>query len=248
MPTCKNGKGSYKGTEKSPTGRGFCARHEKIGTKKRGRDKQMWIVRGVKLASGKRSRRWFKVLPPVKKSKRKQLSTKTKVNTKRKKKLLGGETMIEKINSLNTNNYSKNTQDMIKRYTRKLNDGIFDEQDVCNEINKYISTFTKFKKEGLDVSKNLTDFKDLRKLLCHVSHHDKHHNFVRTMDGKSHPIYYAKNEKVHDTLTNAGLDNINKLVISGEAVYNSKNKNLTWTQVENRAGKKLIKIECIHAI
>lgn len=32
MPSCKNGKGSYKGTEPSPKGRGFCAKHERIPT------------------------------------------------------------------------------------------------------------------------------------------------------------------------------------------------------------------------
>lgn len=72
MPLCRNGKGFYRGTEPSPKGRGYCARHEKIGTKKRGRDKKMWIVRSVKLTTGKRSRRWVRVTsnkPKVKKLK-----------------------------------------------------------------------------------------------------------------------------------------------------------------------------------
>lgn len=85
MPSCKNGVGSYTGKEPSPKGRGYCARHEKIGTKKRGRDKKMWVVKSVKLASGKRSRRWFKVLPPAKKSKVKPTKRKRPTSTQKRK-------------------------------------------------------------------------------------------------------------------------------------------------------------------
>lgn len=247
MPTCKNGKGSYKGTEKSPTGRGFCARHERIGTKKRGRDKQMWIVRGVKLASGKRSRRWFKVLPPAKKSKRKA-STKTKVSTKRKRKLRGGETMLEKIKSLNMNDYSDAIQLMIKGFQRKLRDGLYTEQRVCVEINKNISTFTKLEKDGMDVGTNLTDFKDLKTILCHDSQHGKAIVNIRTLHGTSQMISYAKNENVHDTLTSAGLDNTKRLILAGKVIYNSKNKNLTWKQLENKVTGNLQDYACLHAI
>lgn len=96
MPTCKNGKGSYRGTEPSPKGRGYCARHQNVGTKKRGKDKKIWVVRSVKLSSGKRSRRWFKVLPKAKKKKTKPIqrkATKTliKKKTTRCKKLRGGQ-------------------------------------------------------------------------------------------------------------------------------------------------------------
>jgi DNA-binding ferritin-like protein (Dps family) len=97
MPSCKNGKGSYKGTEPSPKGRGFCAKHEKIGTKKRGRDKKMWVVRSVKLSTGKRCKRWFKVLPkpklktkPIKRKASKVTKKKKKKKTTKRKKLRGG--------------------------------------------------------------------------------------------------------------------------------------------------------------
>lgn len=101
MPSCKNGAGSYTGKEPSPKGRGYCARHEKIGTKKRGRDKKMWVVKSVKLASGKRSRRWFKVLPPAKKSKAKPTKRKrptTKRKTKRLKGGYGTNQMMDPVN------------------------------------------------------------------------------------------------------------------------------------------------------
>lgn len=84
MPACKNGSGSYTGKEQSPKGRGYCSRHEKIGTKMRGKDRKMWVVKSIKLASGKRSRRWFKVLPPAKKSKAKPTKHKKPMTKKRK--------------------------------------------------------------------------------------------------------------------------------------------------------------------
>jgi len=80
MPTCKNGKGSYKGTEPSPKGLGFCARHEKIGTRKRGKDKKMWIVRSVKYKSGKRIRRWSRVPRKTTSKKAVKKSRKRKAN------------------------------------------------------------------------------------------------------------------------------------------------------------------------
>ena len=54
MPKCKNDpKSSYTGNEPSPRGKGFCAKKESIGSKKRGKDGKMWIVKkrvdGVKL-------------------------------------------------------------------------------------------------------------------------------------------------------------------------------------------------------
>ena len=56
MPPCKNDpKSSYQGTEPSPKGLGYCAHAEKVGTKKKGRNGKIWIV---KLIAGK-SKRWM---------------------------------------------------------------------------------------------------------------------------------------------------------------------------------------------
>jgi|AACY02.16.fsa_nt_gi hypothetical protein len=49
MPKCKNSSNSYyKGTEPSPKGRGYCAGGEAIGTRKKGTDQCMWIVKSHK--------------------------------------------------------------------------------------------------------------------------------------------------------------------------------------------------------
>ena len=90
MPSFKNGAGWYKGTENSPKGRGFCSKYYTIGTKKRGRDKQMWEVRAVKLSTGKRCKRWFKVLPGKCKLKKTKQCKAMKKKTTKPKKIRGG--------------------------------------------------------------------------------------------------------------------------------------------------------------
>ena len=46
MPKCKNdAKSFFTGKEQSPRGNGVCAKKEKVGSKKRGRDKKMWVVK-----------------------------------------------------------------------------------------------------------------------------------------------------------------------------------------------------------
>jgi len=57
MPTCKNNPTrSYKGTEPSPKGLGYCASGESIGKKRKGKDGKMWIIKEVSNGSG----RWMK--------------------------------------------------------------------------------------------------------------------------------------------------------------------------------------------
>ena len=46
MPKCKNDPTrSYKGTEPSPKGLGYCAHGMKEGDKKKGKDGNMWIIK-----------------------------------------------------------------------------------------------------------------------------------------------------------------------------------------------------------
>ena len=58
MPKCKNADtGTYKGTEPSPKGLGYCARGEKVGKKKKGLDGNMWEVKETKNGTA----RWVKI-------------------------------------------------------------------------------------------------------------------------------------------------------------------------------------------
>jgi hypothetical protein len=55
---CKNDSTrSYKGTEPSPKGLGYCAHVEKVGITKKGKDKNQWLIKKV----GK-SQRWIKLI------------------------------------------------------------------------------------------------------------------------------------------------------------------------------------------
>ena len=69
MPNCLKSIGTYKGTEPSPKGRGYCAKGENIGKKMKGLDKNMWIVSETKNGQ----KRWIK---STKKIKSKKKSTK----------------------------------------------------------------------------------------------------------------------------------------------------------------------------
>jgi hypothetical protein len=58
MPKCKNDlTRSYKGTEPSPKGLGYCAHSMKVGAVKKGKDGNKWIVKEIKNGS----KRWMKV-------------------------------------------------------------------------------------------------------------------------------------------------------------------------------------------
>ena len=70
----------YDGTEPSPKGLGLCARYILLGTKKRGKDGNWWIVSSVKNGV----RRWKKI--PKAKAKPKAKATKPKSAIRKTKK------------------------------------------------------------------------------------------------------------------------------------------------------------------
>ncbi len=58
MPYCiKDPKSTYKGSEPSPKGLGYCAHSEKVGTKMKGKDGNMWIIKSI----GTNVKRWVKI-------------------------------------------------------------------------------------------------------------------------------------------------------------------------------------------
>lgn len=60
---CKNDLSrTYKGTEPSPKGRGYCAHMEPVGKVRKGLDGNKWIVKQISA-----SKRWFKITRQVKK-------------------------------------------------------------------------------------------------------------------------------------------------------------------------------------
>lgn len=69
MPLCQNAPTvKYKGTEPSPKGTGFCARAENIGTKMKGQDGRMWVVK----ATAKGVKRWAPIVGGARKNGKKK--------------------------------------------------------------------------------------------------------------------------------------------------------------------------------
>jgi len=66
---------TFKGSEPSPKGKGYCAKYHKIGKKMKGKDGNMWIIRKTK-----RGKRWFKLTKKLTRNKKRK-------NTKIKKML-----------------------------------------------------------------------------------------------------------------------------------------------------------------
>jgi hypothetical protein len=93
MPQCRNApKAYYKGTEPSPKGKGYCARAEPVGKRRKGGDGKMWTVKTHKV-KGKTVKAWRrstttttattkKTTKPV--TKKKPVKTKSKATTKKK--------------------------------------------------------------------------------------------------------------------------------------------------------------------
>ena len=66
---------TFKGTEPSPKGKGYCARNLKVGKRMKGKDGNMWVVKKTK-----RGQRWFKIKNKKKLTKNKKNNTKKLLN------------------------------------------------------------------------------------------------------------------------------------------------------------------------
>ena len=79
MHICKNdSKKSYKGTEPSPKGLGWCAHGEQVGTVRQGRDRHLWVVKMVR--NGRK--RWMKKQSSTSKTTPKTTKLTPKITTK----------------------------------------------------------------------------------------------------------------------------------------------------------------------
>jgi hypothetical protein len=80
MPKCKNDKTrSFKGTEPSPKGLGYCAHGMKVGAVKKGNDGNKWVIKQVKNGS----KRWMKVKVNKEKIKMRDMKNKKNKNIKK---------------------------------------------------------------------------------------------------------------------------------------------------------------------
>ena len=157
MPKCKNDpKRSYKGTEPSPKGLGYCAHSEKVGEIKKGRDNNLWIVKEYK-----KSKKWIK----YKGAGKRKDKTKRKVSInpytidKTIEKLLN-----KKLISENDENYItdlfKNNRDLHKEYFYKFIKRIIamKAKEYTININKYLELYDDMKHgKTYNLNLNTTD-------------------------------------------------------------------------------------------
>lgn len=157
MPKCKNDpKRSYKGTEPSPKGLGYCAHSEKVGKIKKGRDNNLWIVKEYK-----KSKKWIKYKRADKGVGKRKDKTKRKASNKPEtidktiEKLLN-----KKLISENDENYItdlfKNNRDLHKEYFYKFIKRIIQmkAKEYTININKYLELYDDMK-EGETYNLNL---------------------------------------------------------------------------------------------
>ena len=96
MPECKNDpKANYKGNEPSPKGLGYCAHSEKLGTIKKGKDGNKWIISKTQL----NIKRWNKL---------NQTKKTSKINSKKTYKINSKKTS-KKNSKINSKKTSKKT-------------------------------------------------------------------------------------------------------------------------------------------
>ena len=144
MPKCKNSPtGTYKGTEPSPKGRGYCAKGEKLNKKMKGNDGKMWIISETKTGV----KRWIKF-------------TNNKINsTKSSKKIKG----VKKLKPITKNilsptllKYQKKTiakKSKTKSKTKSKNGSISEKlknmtnkeiKDYLNSLPRYVENSTNY--------------------------------------------------------------------------------------------------------
>ena len=138
MPKCKNDpKRTYKGTEPSPKGLGYCAHSEKVGEIKKGRDNNLWIVKEYK-----KSKKWIKYKGAGKDKTKKKALNKYKTIDETIEKLLN-----KKLISENDENYItdlfKNNRDLHKEYFYKFIKRIIKmkAKEYTININKYLEIY-----------------------------------------------------------------------------------------------------------
>ena len=123
MAKCHNDSSkTYKGTEPSPKGRGFCAHAERVGSVMKGTDNKMWKVQLIK----NKTKRWVRVKSITKKKKndikrsaKMQLKHELKDTTDKYTKL--NKELATKISDLkNTlNQLEKDKKSLKKNYEKK---------------------------------------------------------------------------------------------------------------------------------
>ena len=125
---------NYTGNEPSPKGLGYCARHESLGTKMKGKDGNMWIVQ--ERANG--SRAWIKFIEN-KSNKDKFIENKSNKDKFIENKSNNKKSKNQKLNAgknEKSNNNKSNKGKTIKGFTMKKWNNLIVNGKVNNQITK----------------------------------------------------------------------------------------------------------------
>lgn len=121
MPKCKNDSSrTYKGTEPSPKGLGYCGHAEKIGKRMKGKDGKIWIV--IKNKNGIKKWIKFKRSSPSESAKDFKLGTKKKGGDGNKWIITKNKNGIKKWTKIN----SKIKENLKKEKKKKAKKEVFD--------------------------------------------------------------------------------------------------------------------------
>lgn len=212
MPKCKNfDTGTYKGTEPSPKGLGYCAKGEKINKKMKGKDGNMWIInetktgvrRWVKFTKKSETPKKSKLVKTLKTPKEKAIK-KSKLNKKTKRKTKRKEGIIEKYGSMQ--NYY-------------IEGALYFKNLANNETNKRLkemysndSLYYKILAEGIDKLFKVKIKKNIK---------DKTYEFTINRK-KNYPMYNV----VSDIILKSGGANNTEILITNKKVSKEDFKNM----------------------
>ena len=215
MFKCKNSdKGTYKGTEPSPKGRGYCAKGEKNNKKMKGNDGNIWIINETKTGV----KRWVKF---TKKSKINKSIKKSK-NPKNPKKSKNSKKSIKKNKSL-SENLKQMTNIEVKKY--------------LNKLPKYIENSTNYSLWKSDLGPNewyydKYDYDIILKILkdgldklfkVKIKKNNKNKTYEFTIERKKkYPIYNI----VSDITLSSGGPNNTEILINNKKVSKKDFKNM----------------------
>ena len=196
MPPCKNNpKRSYKGTEPSPKGLGYCASGEKVGTIKKGKDKKKWIIKEIK----NKVKRWVKLNKKISDN-NKKLNCNKFVRYQKKEKTFFGTTITTKLMGIqerkgflrkyiSPNTFEETETKIPKDYSKKKITKKFINNYYCNNKKKVLE---KDNKEFKKIEKKLKGYK------YYFTHDNGGRPFLVYVKGKKVSIYKMPNNYLFD--------------------------------------------------
>jgi hypothetical protein len=218
MPKCLNNpKKSYKGTEPSPKGLGYCAGKMKVGEKKKGTDGNVWIVKKVKNGS----KRWMKKDNKIKKIKNYKYNLKYNFKPSKKDK------------EIIQNSFSYGVhQDILKLLNIPINKN---KMDIFQEV---VTMENISKKEIENIIKKLKE-KDFQNKIIKVITKKIPKSLIDDYQGRVGDVDKKVIEEAIRKFINEKYNRLSIFDFDISYIYNSKGKD--WSALTDTSPRELIK-------